>query len=401
MDESVSDYPNRGATSHDGSMPRRIAAVVVGVLLVAGSVACRGGTDPKQQPAAAGASPVRPARTATSPDRPRPLTYAEGQVIHYGRRSIDTGQDLLSLDLTDDGVAFTTFDGLLWFTDGRTITQIGLTTRGQATDGGVAWGPGGRPNQQIVSANAGSRLAWLEFARLDDGVDRPEVVVYDTHEMRRVARFQIDLRRGCQPCAQIVSLDADGVYWTDTLQRGFGVNDPSRGPGRLFRYDVSTGKQTRVSVQDYQAELRRTPRMLVVGDDPDAGIVEDGINQDFAFIGRLLVANGSGSGDPTFDPVSGRELRLRASARFGYGFGAAERLYLFQWLDDDRFALLDGTSWNSGHYAGEDLLVCRISRHRCQVAVRRPLSSGSPIVPGIGTPGGEAAQDRAASFSGR
>jgi hypothetical protein len=93
---------------------------------------------------------------------------------------------------------------------------------------------------------------------------------------------------------------------------------------------------------------------------------------------------------------------LRASSHYGYGFGAAERLYLFQWLDDDRFALLDGTGWNSGEYRGEDLLVCRLSTGRCTVAVRRPPSAGSPIVPEIGSPGAEQAQDRAArSLSGR
>jgi hypothetical protein len=54
-------------------------------------------------------------------------------------RSIDTGQDLLSLDVTDDGVAFTTFDGGLWFTDGSTIEQIGATAPGSVSSQGVAW----------------------------------------------------------------------------------------------------------------------------------------------------------------------------------------------------------------------------------------------------------------------
>jgi hypothetical protein len=140
-----------------------------------------------------------------------------------------------------------------------------------------------------------------------------------------------------------------------------------------------------------------------VGSSLGAGTVEDGIGEDFAFVGGHLVVHAMGTGDTAFDPVAGRDLLLRAPLPYGNGAGPAEWFYLFEWLDDDSFALLDATSWNSGVYSGEDILVCRISSSRCNVAVHRPTSAGSPIVPGFGTPGAEIAAHRAAlaQLSGR
>lgn len=365
----------------------RIAAAAVSVLALAvGGVACHSTAVEKPAP------PPRP-RATPRVDTARPLTYAEGQTIHLGDRSIDTGQDLLSLDVTDDGVAFTTFDGGLWFTDGSTIEQIGVMSPGSASPAGIAWGPDGRPNDRIVSDNTGSRLAWLQYSEFG----RPGIVVYDTRERRRVAAWTVGQRRGCARCAQIVSVGDDDVYWTDSLWRGPGGRDQGRSNAELFRYRVSTGVQRPVSVQSFDTYMRSRARTLVIGDSVESGTVQDGISQDFAFVGWRLLAGGRGTGRPSFEPVTGARIRLRPPARFGYGYGAAERLYLFQWLDDDSFALLDGTGWNRGELKGEDLLVCHLSTRRCRVAVRRPAAAGSPIVPEISTPGAELAQGRAAA----
>lgn len=334
----------------------------------------------------------RPPTTVTdSAPRPaRPLTYAEGRTIHLGDRTVDAGHDLLSLDVVDGGVAFTTFDGGVWFTDGSTTAQIGATSPGQASHRGILWGPAGRPNHWVVSDNTGSRLAWFEYP----AHDRPEIVVYDAHEAKRVSRVPIEPKRGCGRCAQIISVDDDHVYWTDTLWRDLGSSDQSESRTRPFRYEVSTGTQIRISAADYEADLRTRTRMLVVGDALDSGTLSDGIDQGFALVGRRLVARAPG-GVSAFDPVSGKRLALEAPSGYGYGYGYAERLHLFQWLDDDRFALLDASSWNTGDYLGEDLVVCSISSDSCEVAVRRPPTAGSPIVPELGTPGAEQALARA------
>jgi hypothetical protein len=373
-----------------------VAAAGVALVLTAGATFSRPSSPDRATASSAEDSSLTVTPGSSGP--PRPLTYAEGQTIHLGNRTIDTHLDLLSLDVTDDGAAFTTLDGYVWFTDGSSIEQIGFANPGRPLRSGVVWGLAGRPNDRVVSAPTGSRLAWVEFPR----GDRPEIVVYDTHRRDEVARVPVDLGHRCRSCGHIVAVRGDDVFWTDRLEHGLGQSGERHSQALLARYSVSTGKRSSITVEDYQRLLRRSPRMLVVGPTLESGTVESGINQDFAFIGEELVAGGRGTGRPMFDPVTGRRLVLRVSPRYGYGFGAAERLYLFQWLDDDRFALLDGTGWNSGEYRGEDLLVCRLSTGRCTVAVRRPPSAGSPIVPEIGSPGAEQAQDRAArSLSGR
>ena len=83
--------------------------------------------------------------------------------------------------------------------------------------------------------------------------------------------------------------------------------------------------------------------------------------------------------------AAGVRLRLRAR----------RSLRIFEWLDDDRIALIDASGWKIGSYVGEDLVVCRLSTGRCTVAVRRSAASGSPIVPEFDTPGSGLAERRA------
>ena len=352
----------------------------------------------EEQPGAARASSAAPAardgvRVA------RPLTYAEGQTIHLGERSIDTGLDVLSLDVTDDGAAFTTFDGLLWFTDGSVLHQIGLTSRATTTRTSVLWGPAGGPDGRIVSATYGSLLAWLEYPQPSGQLPRPEIVVYDSHRQRRVARVPVVASPQCAVCVRIVGIHDGAVYWTDGPQSTLLRDEQIDSSARLMRLDVSTRRQTQVPVRSYLASLRSSRRVLVVGDSPGSGTVGDGVGEDFGIIDGRLVVHALGRRVDAFDPTSGRRLLLRTPPRFGYGLGPAQWLYLVEWLDDDRFALLDATGWDHGTYRGEDLLVCSIADERCSVAVSRPDSAGSPIVPGLYTPGSELAVAHAAQDS--
>lgn len=336
-------------------------------------------------------SGVVPDRT---PGAPRALTYAEGQTIHLGATSIDTDKDLLSLAVTDDGAAFLTFDGALWFTDGSSLTQIGITSAARRTSTGVDWGAAGRPFGRIVAETTGSRLAWLEHPVVGRHVEGPEIVVYDTHLRRRIARVATTPNPNCPVCARIVAVRGDAVFWTDT--RHYSLRPSTRGGGstRLFRDQLPTGKRTQISVGDYQAELRSSTRTIVIGDTMATGAVDDGVGEDFAFVGGALAVHAPGIGESTFEAVTGKRLVLRAPPQYG-GPGPVRWFYLFEWLDDDSFALLDATSWDTGTKSGEDILVCRISHSRCTVAVRRPDSAGSPVVPGLESPGTELAAARA------
>jgi hypothetical protein len=375
---------------------RRTAAVAAGVLaLVAGLVAGLAVVSRLDTAESAGIA-TRPLAAPDTSGTPRPLTYAEGRTIHIGDRSIDTHLDLLSIDVTDDGAAFTTFDGGLWFTDGSSVTQIGLTSSARATSTGVSWGPAGRPDNRIVSESSGTRLAWLEYPRAGRQVARPEIVVYDSRQRRRVARLPVAANPDCPVCAQIVRVDDDAVYWTDTHVNALLPTERNGGSTRLFRTRVSTGKQQQVPLADYQAALRHTPRTLVVGSSPTSGSAESGVGEDFAFVDGLLVVHAMGVGDATFDAATGHRLRIAAPPRYG-GLGPAKWFYLFEWLDNDRFALLDATAWSGGVHSGEDVLVCSLSGSRCTVTLRRPISAGSPIVSGLETAGAEQAEKRAIS----
>jgi len=374
----------------------QIAAVAASVLLVSSAgFAFLAATDQSPRSSASGAS--LSADRAPVLDRPlaRPLTYAEGQTIHFGDRTIKTGLDVLSLDVTDDGAAFTTFDGQLWFTDGKTVSQIGLTSPGRVVPRGVEWYPAGKPNERIVADYSGSLLAWLEYPRIGEQSEPPELVVYDSHERRRVARVSLRPTNACPNCARIVLVHDDHVYWTNGPVKGLGTSMQRLSKTRLHRYDLSTGRQTTLSVDSYQTELRSRARTLVIGDSFDDGTVGDGVGEDFVLVDRSLVARGRGTGKKTFDPRTGRRIVFSAPSSLLRGSGG-ERFYLFQWLDDDTVALLDGSGWRTGKHRGEDMLLCTLSTGRCVIAPRRSASTGSPIVPEFETPGGAHAQARAA-----
>ena len=77
------------------------------------------------------------------------------------------------MDVTDDGVVFTTDDAKIWLTDGSAIHQIGT--------GGSNFDLRGATN--VSSGTAGSRVAWI--ASSDQDV---EIVVYDTKADGEAAR---------------------------------------------------------------------------------------------------------------------------------------------------------------------------------------------------------------------
>ena len=359
----------RGGAVATARRPTAPGVLALALVLVAGLVlvaVVRRGDGAAQPPATAAPSPA--ADIAGHPARP--LVWAEGRVLHLGRRTVATGHDLLTLDVTDDGVAFTTFDGVVWFTDGGRPQQVGATLPARVVADGVDWGPFGRPDRWVVSDNAGSRLAWLEV----DESDRLAVVVYDTASRSVVA--QVPVATGPRGLPTLLSVGDDRVYWTD----GVGPNT------RVTRYDVSTGRRWRVTAAAYRADVGRRPRMLLLGTSRRFATLSDGIGQGFAFVGPRLRPRGGEWGE-AWASATGAHLVLRTPPRSTYGFGVAERLELVQWLDDDRFVLLDSTGWNAGDLGGEDLLVCRLSRHTCGVAVHRPASLRRLVVPEYATPG--------------
>jgi hypothetical protein len=308
----------------------------------------------------------------------RLLTYSVGTVIHWGNRTIDVGQvargrqprrtSLDYLDATDDGVVFITGPQLkrdesgmlgigygasaVWFTDGSTPVRIG-TTSGSAVRGFA-----------IGTSASGSTLAWKQPGdETSETLADPfgPVVVYDTAQMREVARFG-----GAD--AEVLTVFADLVYWSSgdapcAIRDGNGCYRPHW----VMRFDTASGQQNEVTWGDYEADRLGRPGVLT-GPSDDSVARGGGPALRFVRRGGRLVADGGEPGAgfiPTL-ALTGRPVRLRMPA----GDRTSDALAITQWLDADRVVLVGPHSY--GGADGTELLVCRLSTGGCRLAVRFP-----------------------------
>ena len=358
-----------------------VAAVAVGVTSLTGS------SDPRPSPA-----PKPDGVTPTKAESVRALTWTDefwpSRRINYGDQVIDTRLDLTEydftqMDVTDEGVVVTTTDGRIWLAGAESVDHI-------ATSG---------PRHEFIAmlvvstGNAGSLAAWTD----PRGDGKPTRVVYDTERRAVVAS------KPC-PMARLGNTSCDPL-WVGTDHVYYPASPFGR---RVERLDVASGQLTVVSAAEYAADLLSQPRNLVLGESYEAGAVSDGIDVMFVNQGSRLVAVGvpEDLGGPlspcgtdrcetsAFD-TSGAPVRLRVPD----GYVGARSFTVFQWLDDDRLALMAGAGGNfvfgidndlPGDNTGYgDILVCRIASGACELAVKGPELSGDihRIVPDYGTPG--------------
>jgi hypothetical protein len=357
---------------------RRIAALVsagaavgLAIALAVGPAALNLSADPDQVPIDQPTnSHEKQTNSHESQTTTRPLVYSDvtfvpgggpngllGDPIHVGDRVVDTGSGFVNMDVTDDGVVYTTGDIddiRVWFTDGGTPAQIGSHACKEV--------PYGWPDT-VVTGNSGSLAAWLDCTR---GLRQPQLVVYDTGSGREVAREPVTECGGygrCLPYAVI----GDHVYFERTHDDG----DTSS----LLEVDAATGLVSRVTLAEgaidpgqspsYLDDIRSHPRGLVIGDSWDTGTPQQG--SQFAVVGTRLVPIYDDRLTSAFDTATRRPIRLHLPA--GYkpdpakhddgGFG------LFEWLDDDTVAL---ENFRTGRH-DQDILTCRLSTGRCELAV--------------------------------
>ena len=369
----------------EGRLRRRRIATVLGgavgvVLVIALALGGAALTNPSTEP---DRDPVE----QPSPDEPlagavRKIAYADvtdvggaavrgesDRWIHYGNTRVETGHTYVNLDSTDEGFAYTTDDGRVWFSDGGTVERLGSHACTRNIDGRVTFSP-----KAVVSGNAGSLLVWF------DCTDRehPELVVYDTRTESATRRAVASCGRlGGPPPSSFCDLQGvvgDHVYWVRSVY-GNQLRDE-----QLVRYDVSTDELARVPQRDYLLDVRTQPRGLVVGDSWVTGATTDGIGQDFLVVGRRLVARtldtngvpGTGAGPTTraFHTATGTPVRLQVPA----GYSGAE-FRLFEWLDDETVALGSGVNSHGDGFQAQhvaDILRCSLHTGRCDVAVEGP-----------------------------
>ena len=257
-----------------------------------------------------------------------PLTYADGTTIHYGDQAVTASDLVVELDVTDDGVVVRTDDGGIWFTDGADLDQIGtLGDPGQAYDAeehpyGTTWG-------FVVSANTGSRVAWLEFPQ----PGQPELVVYDTRSGEQSARHNLQVAPGAY--ALLGSVTERFAYWYDNPKT---VADDIPIPDA--RLDLATGSQGPVTREQYESDNPGpgTPRSVMVshieGGGPPYQVI-DGTGWQFAVRGGRLDPQGA-------QPLDARDGATRKRFAFDAlaGYPHTNPTWLTQWLDDDTVVLV-------------------------------------------------------------
>jgi hypothetical protein len=290
----------------------------------------------------------------------RNLTYAVGSTIHYGERSIDVGEEVQFLAVTDDGVAFVREpdnaqpgDKPVWFTSGNTVERIG-TTFGSPARGYL-----------VEASDSGSMLV----VRRDGGPGpgRPSFDVIDTSTGNVIHRESA----GFGDTFELLGVHDDAIYWVYPRESSCTLAGEA-GCLRFRRvtgYDVATDSVVSVSWARYDEEVRSKARMIV-GPDPGSPPVPGTFPLDPVFDrqgtdlvardndgGRELALNEARTGDP---------IRLQVPA----GASEATRFELSQWLDDDRFVLF-GYTEPLTEYANEgDMFVCALSTGDCRLQLR-------------------------------
>lgn len=154
----------------------------------------------------------------------RQVSWATGDVIHWGTETFAVGRRIASYVQTDDGFVYTTPTRDVWFHDGIASHRIGRAGAGR-----------------LRTDDTGSLVAWV-------GADRAgstEYVVYDTALGREVARVGDDAAgpavEETDLAAEVFAVDDGSVYW--------------RVDGdRIVRYHVSSGEAVVVHEQQPPAD---------------------------------------------------------------------------------------------------------------------------------------------------
>ena len=141
---------------------RRITAVLASVAAVA--VIAVGGIVAGSVQQHRSEGPVdKPNENKTSVPVTRKNVYSDvkiavpGDSVRFGDRVVQTGNDFVHLDVTDDGFLYTDRGGV-WFSDGGTPKQIGSRLCAASRNGEFSH----FDNRAVMTANSGSTAAWFD-----------------------------------------------------------------------------------------------------------------------------------------------------------------------------------------------------------------------------------------------
>ncbi|HEU4515556.1 MAG TPA: hypothetical protein VFR87_20785 [Nocardioidaceae bacterium] len=311
-------------------------------------------------------------RTAAPPPpyAERKVSFAVGDVIHWGKESFSVGDTVSSYVQTDDGFVYTTGDGSVWFYDGASSERVGRST-----------------NRTLRADDTGSLVAWV--ARAADG--HPQYVVFDTHTRAEAARVDDDAagpsRDPADQGAEVFALDDGAAYW--------------RAEGSVVRYDIESG-ETEV--------LRRTAPVTDPANKPQQVIqVTDVAHGQIAFVtddnngSRLLVGpamddtartmptgwNAALSPDATYVAVEEADeiaVYERASVEaVTPGLDDYPFKSVYGWVDDDTAMVFGIRSLKRVPYPA-DFLTCDIATGQCQVVASAEVGGSASFALPVGDP---------------
>lgn len=300
-----------------------------------------------------------PDRSQVPVERPeptsRPLTYADGAVIHYGDQTVEAAGPVVELDLTDQGVAFRTDDNHIWFTDGSSVDELGTAGEPVLPGGDLErWLPTGvrfssaASSGWLVSGNSGSHVFWLDFS----GPGGPEAVIYDTEAQSVVMRSEVDIPEGGWGGPHSVT-DEFAYLYLDPEP----FADDQMPQARL---DLATGAQTQVTPASYLADAASHPTRSFLISHAEQGFelfeITDGAGSQFDLHGGRLRPAGMQPIEVR-DGLTDERISLQAPA----GYPNANPIWLVEWLDDDTVVMLDPTGDRAR------LLECPVPAGRCEV----------------------------------
>ena len=295
------------------------------------------------------------------------LTYAVGDTIHYGDRSVDVGEEVQFLTVTDDGVAFVREpltgqpgNKPLWFTDGSTVERIGTT-----------YGSPARPGYSVEAGDTGSLLVVR-----DDGESggRPYQVVIDTSTGFVTHRESAEFAGKDVIALSVYGDEVYFVYTADTPCDLAGDRECLRYRW-VVRYSVDGDVRDRLPWARYDEDLRSRPRTIVGSDRgtppvPGTFAVDDPV---FDRVGTDLIARDyDGIRELTLNEArTGEPIRLRVPS----GATEATRFEFSQWLDDDRLVLFAYAGLRTEIADEGDIFVCALSTGDCRLELQGQLGT--------------------------
>ena len=288
-----------------------------------------------------------------------------GTRIHYGDAVIETEVPVDAFVATDYGFVLTTATGNVWFTDGEDSDQIGEAVLG-----------GGQLHSLVQVDDREPFAAWIEAEDEADGEQVPELVVYDTHQRREVARVAASETAVDSDPKAVVAVDGGAVYWHDGES--------------LVRYEVATGESTVLAgsgeawIWDVADGfiLHRLPMMKplenVLGRTIGSGRRLTGISPwaELSPDARYAL-----DGSRVIDTRTNRTVQLQLPARYPDDSSVTAA----GWSGNRTFILRKEASQDvENGIIPVAILTCRLPSGTCVKALETPVTDPGPVLPGYG-----------------